>query len=144
MSEVKEGDTVSVHYTGSLDDGMVFDSTAQREPFSFTVGSGEIIEGFDQAVRGMAVGETREISIPPEQAYGEYDEEKIITVPRAAFPPDAPLRVGLDLQLQAPSGEAIQVKVIEVDSDEVTLDGNHLLAGETLNFKIELVSIEGR
>jgi peptidylprolyl isomerase len=144
MSGVKAGDTVSIHYTGTLADGMVFDSTQGREPFSFTVGSGEIIEGFDQAVRGMEVGETRDISIPPDQAYGEYDEEKIIVVPRAAFPPDVPLRVGLDMQLQAPSGEAIYVKVIELDGDEVTLDGNHLLAGETLNFKIELVSVDGQ
>jgi len=141
MSQVKEGDNISLHYTGTLDDGTVFDSSDGREPLSFTVGSGEVIQGFDEGVRGMEAGETRDIQIPPEQAYGEYYEELVRVVPRQAFPEGMMPAVGMTLELELPSGQSLPVRIIDIEDDEITLDANHLLAGETLNFKIHIVNI---
>jgi peptidylprolyl isomerase len=141
MDKVKDGDNISLHYTGSLDDGTVFDSSEGGQPLSFTVGSGEVIAGFDEGVRGMEVGETRDISIPPDQAYGDYHDELVRVVPRSAFPPNVEPAVGLGFELELPSGQTLPVRIIDIENDEVTLDANHLLAGETLNFKIRLVSI---
>ncbi len=143
MAKVQDGDTVSLHYTGTLDDGTVFDSSEAGQPLSFTVGSGEVIPGFDDGVRGMEVGETRDISIAPDQAYGEYYEELVRVVPRAAFPPNVTPAVGMGFELELPSGQTLPVRIINIEGDEVTLDANHLLAGETLNFKIRLLSIDG-
>jgi peptidylprolyl isomerase len=143
MAKVQDGDTVSLHYTGTLNDGTVFDSSEAGQPLSFTVGSGEVIPGFDDGVRGMEVGETRDISIAPEQAYGEYYEELVRVVPRAAFPPNVTPAVGMGFELELPSGQTLPVRIIDIEGDEVTLDANHLLAGETLNFKIRLLSIDG-
>jgi len=142
MSKVKEGDTISIHYTGTLDDGTVFDSSEGGQPLSFVVGSGEVIEGFDKGVRGMEVDETRDITIAPEQAYGQYYEELVKVVPRSAFPPNVIPSVGLGFELQLPSGQSMPVRIIEVEGEEVTIDANHLLAGETLNFKVRLISME--
>jgi peptidylprolyl isomerase len=143
MAKVQDGDTVSLHYTGTLDDGTVFDSSEAGQPLSFTVGSGEVIPGFDDGVRGMEVGETRDISIAPEQAYGEYYEELVRVVPREAFPPNVTPAVGMGFELELPSGQTLPVRIIDIEGEEVTLDANHLLAGETLNFKIRLLSIDG-
>ena len=142
MGSVKEGDVISLHYTGSLDDGTVFDSSEQGQPLSFTVGAGEVIAGFDEGVRGMNVGETRDISISPDQAYGDYQEELVRVVPRSAFPPNVVPAMGLGFELELPSGQTLPVRIIDVEGDEVTLDANHLLAGETLNFNIRLISID--
>ena len=142
MEKVKEGDTVSLHYTGSLDDGTVFDSSEGSEPLSFTIGSGQVIQGFDEGVRGMEVGETRDIAISPDQAYGDYHEELVKVVPRAAFPPDVTPAVGLGFDLELPSGQTLPVRIIDIQDDDVTLDANHLLAGETLNFHVRLISID--
>ena len=141
MGKVQSGDTISVHYTLTLDDGMVVDSSEGGDPFSFTVGSGQIIPGFDEGVRGMQVGETRDIEVDPEQAYGPYREEMVLVLPRSAFPPDASPSVGLGIEVQSPSGESHLFRIIEVEGDEITLDGNHLLAGETLHFSVRLLSI---
>ena len=141
MSQVKEGDNISLHYTGTLDDGTVFDSSDGREPLSFTVGSGEVIQGFDEGVRGMEVGETRDIQIPPDQAYGEYYDELVRVVPRQAFPEEMTPAIGMTLELELPSGQSLPVRIIDIEGDEITLDANHLLAGETLNFKIHIVNI---
>lgn len=143
MAKVQDGDTVSLHYTGTLNDGTVFDSNESGQPLSFTVGSGEVIPGFDDGVRGMEVGETRDISIAPEQAYGEYYEELVRVVPREAFPPNVTPAVGMGFELELPSGQTLPVRIIDIEGDEVTLDANHLLAGETLNFNIRLLSIDG-
>ena len=143
MAKVQDGDTVSLHYTGTLDDGTVFDSSEAGQPLSFTVGSGEVIPGFDDGVRGMEVGETRDISIAPDQAYGEYYEELVRVVPRDAFPLNVTPAVGMGFELELPSGQTLPVRIIDIEGDEVTLDANHLLAGETLNFKIRLLSIDG-
>lgn len=141
MSKVKEGDNISLHYTGTLDDGTVFDSSEGGDPLSFTVGSGEVIPGFDEGVRDMEVGETKEINISPDQAYGEYFEELVKVVPRQAFPPNVTPVVGMGFQLELPSGQTMPVRIIDIEGDNVTLDANHLLAGEALNFKVRLVSI---
>src|SRR6266480_948772 len=142
MAPVKEGDTITLHYKGSLDDGTVFDSSEGREPLSFEVGDGQVIQGFDDGVRGMEVGESRQISIPADQAYGEYYEELVRVVPRSGFPPDTTPAIGLAFEMELPSGESMTVRIIDVEGDDVTLDANHLLAGEALHFDVQLVSID--
>ena len=142
MATVSEGDTVTVHYKGSLDDGMVFDSSEGREPLMFKVGSGEVIQGFDDGVRGMSVGERRQINIPADQAYGDYYEDLVKVVPRSGFPPDTTPVVGLAFEMELPTGESMTVRIIDVEGDEVTLDANHLLAGEALHFDVHLISID--
>ena len=142
MTTVKEGDTITLHYKGSLDDGTVFDSSEGRAPLSFRVGGGEVIQGFDDGVRGMAVGESRQINIPADQAYGEYFEELVKVVPRSGFPPDTAPAIGLAFEMELPTGESMTVRIIDVEGDDVTLDANHLLAGEALHFDVHLVSID--
>jgi peptidylprolyl isomerase len=141
MSKVAEGDNVSVHYTGTLDDGTVFDTSEGGEPLSFIVGSGQVIPGFEDGVLGMEIGDARDICIPPEQAYGSYHEELVRTVPRSAFPATVNPAIGLGFELELPSGQSLPVRIIDIEGEDVTLDANHLLAGETLNFHVRLVSI---
>jgi peptidylprolyl isomerase len=142
MAQVKEGDTITLHYTGSLDDGTIFDSSEGRQPLSFKVGTGQVIPGFDEGVRGMQIGESRKINIPAHQAYGEYYEELVKVVPRDAFPPHVTPAIGLGFEFELPSGESMPVRIIDVEGDDVTLDANHLLAGEALNFDVHLLSID--
>ncbi|HEY7544345.1 MAG TPA: peptidylprolyl isomerase [Blastocatellia bacterium] len=144
MAQVKEGDTVSVHYTLTLEDGMVVDSSEGSDPLQFTVGSGDIIEGFDEAVRGMEEGETREFTVAPEQAYGDYREEMVLVLARSLFPADSNPVVGSGVEIPLPSGGSHLFRIVEVSQEEVTLDGNHLLAGETLHFRVQLLGIEGK
>ena len=141
MSQAKSGDTVKIHYTGTLDDGTQFDSSAGREPLQFTVGSGQVIPGFDEAVEGMAVGDKKSVNIEPEQAYGPRHEQMIQEVPKSALPDDLEPEVGMGLQAQGPDGKALQLTVTEVSDETITVDGNHPLAGKALNFDIELVHI---
>jgi len=141
MALVKEGDTITLHYKGTLDDGFVFDSSEGGQPLSFKVGEGQVIQGFDDGVRGMEVGGTRQINISPEQAYGDYHEELVTVVPRTAFPPDVTPAIGMAFDLELPSGETMPVRIIDLEGDEITLDANHLLAGEALHFDVLLVSI---
>ncbi|HKS43052.1 MAG TPA: peptidylprolyl isomerase [Blastocatellia bacterium] len=141
MSKVKEGDNVSLHYTGTLDDGTVFDSSEGKEPLNFKVGASQVIPGFENGVMGMELGEYKEIKVLPAQAYGDYYEELVKVVPRAAFPPEVTPVVGMTFEMELPTGEDMSVTIIDVEGDEVTLDANHLLAGETLNFKVRVVSI---
>ena len=142
MSQVKNGDTVSIHYTGKLDDGTVFDSSVGGQPITFTLGAGEVIPGFESGTVGMSVGDTRDIVIPPEQAYGPYFEELVKVINRDAFPENITPTIGQAFEMQLPSGEGIPVRIVDIDGDDVTLDANHLLAGETLYFNIELVRID--
>ncbi len=142
MTEAKNGDKVKVHYTGKLDDGTVFDSSEGREPLEFQVGSGSVIAGFDTAVSGMQEGETRSTHIPADQAYGPYHEEMVMVVPRDQLPPDLQPEVGQVLQVSTQNGEDFTVRVTEVTEGEVTLDANHPLAGQDLNFDIQLVQID--
>lgn len=141
MSEAKSGDTVRIHYTGTLGDGLTFDSSAGRDPLEFTLGSGQVVPGFDKAVDGMSVGEEKTVAIPPEDAYGARAAEHLQTFPRDKFPDDVPLEIGTRLQLATPSGQPITVSISEVSEDTVILDANHPLAGKELTFKIELVEI---
>ncbi|MBK0327414.1 peptidylprolyl isomerase [Rhodobacteraceae bacterium F11138] len=141
MTQVKTGDTVRIHYTGTLQDGSTFDSSDGREPLEFEVGSGQIIPGLDQAMPGMTVGDKKTVNVPCDQAYGPIQPQMRQSVPRSNIPEDIPLEVGLQLQAQSSDGQAVPVTVVEIAEDEVTLDGNHPLAGKDLVFAIELVSI---
>ncbi|MBM2323062.1 MULTISPECIES: FKBP-type peptidyl-prolyl cis-trans isomerase [Marivita] len=142
MSQVKTGDTVSIHYTGTLSDGSTFDSSAGRDPLEFTVGAGQIIPGLDQAIPGMAVGDTKTVQVSADQAYGERDPNAQQAVPRGEIPADIPLEPGTQLQMQTPTGQVVPVMVAEVTETEVTLDANHPLAGQDLTFDVELVEIK--
>lgn len=141
MTEIKSGDTVRIHYTGTLADGTVFDSSEGREPLEFQVGSGQIIPGLDQALPGMTTGEKKVVNIEPEDAYGPVHEEARQSVPRAQIPAEIPLEVGIQLQMQTPDGRAMPVTVVEISDDSVLLDANHGLAGKTLTFDFEIVSV---
>jgi peptidylprolyl isomerase len=141
MTQVKSGDTVRIHYTGTLTDGQTFDSSEGRDPLEFTVGSGQIIPGLEAAIPGMTVGEKKTVEIAADDAYGQPDPSAHQAVPRAEIPDDIPLELGTQLQVQTPQGQVMPVTVIEVTEDQVTLDANHPLAGKDLTFNIELVEI---
>ncbi|NMA11446.1 MAG: peptidylprolyl isomerase [Methanomicrobiales archaeon] len=143
MAQAKAGDTVQVHYTGKLEDGTVFDTSEERTPLEFTIGSGQIIPGFERAVVGMEPGETKTATISPEEAYGQHREDMTITVDRGQFPEDINPEPGQQLQVQQPDGRAAIVVVSDVTESTVTLDANHPLAGQPLTFDIELVDIIG-
>jgi FKBP-type peptidyl-prolyl cis-trans isomerase 2 len=142
MAEVKTGDTVHVHYTGTLLDGTTFDSSQGRDPLQFQVGSGQIIPGLDVAIPGMKVGDKKVVKIGADDAYGQVNPDMRQSVPREGIPADIPLEPGTQLQMQTPDGQAMPVTVIEADAASVTLDANHPLAGKDLQFDIELVRIE--
>ncbi|MGL4561640.1 MAG: FKBP-type peptidyl-prolyl cis-trans isomerase [Brevinema sp.] len=128
---VKKGDAVKVHYKGTLDDGTVFDSSEGREPLSFTVGQGHVIPGFDKAMEGMKISETKTVHIPSNEAYGEYSEENVLNIP-----------VGQRLFLLHPTtGQPVPVKVLKAENNTLVIDANHDLAGKNLNFEITLESI---
>ncbi|MEO0915441.1 MAG: peptidylprolyl isomerase [Pseudomonadota bacterium] len=141
MSAAQSGDTVRIHYTGTLADGSTFDSSEGREPLEFQLGSGQVIPGFDKAVTGMAVGEAQTVEIPCDDAYGSHDPNRAQAFPRYKIPADVPLDIGTQLQLSGPQGQPITVSVAEVTDEEVILDANHPLAGKDLTFRIELVEI---
>ncbi|MBU2994531.1 peptidylprolyl isomerase [Octadecabacter sp. 1_MG-2023] len=143
MSQVKSGDTVSIHYTGTLSDGSTFDSSEGRDPLEFVVGSGQIIPGLDKAIPGMAVGDKKTVEIPCGEAYGESNPANRQSIPREQIPAEIPLEMGLTLQMQSPDGQHVMpVTVVEMSDTEVTLDANHALAGKDLTFAIEMVSIK--
>jgi peptidylprolyl isomerase len=141
MSQAKQGDSVKVHYTGKLDDGTVFDSSVGREPLDFTVGAGQLIAGFDEAVVGMAVGETKTVRIAPEQAYGPHNPEMTLQVPRSDLPAEIQPELGMQLEASQEGGHSMVVTVVEVTDESVTFDANHPLAGKTLTFEIEVVEL---
>ena len=138
--QAKDGDAVRIHYTGTLDDGSVFDSSRGRDPLRFTLGSGQVIAGFDDAVAGMTVGEQKTVTIPADQAYGARRDDLVLSVPRGEFPPDIDPDVGDQLQL-GEEGRTMMVTVREVSPEAVVLDANHPLAGQDLTFALELVAI---
>lgn len=142
MTEVKSGDTVAIHYTGTLLDGSTFDSSEGRDPLEFVVGSGQIIPGLDVALPGMSVGDKKTVKIACEEAYGAINPEMQQAVPREGIPAEIPLEVGTQLQMQTPDGQALPVVVIAVDEATVTLDANHPLAGKDLTFDIELMRVD--
>jgi peptidylprolyl isomerase len=138
---VQSGNLVRVHYTGTLEDGSEFDSSRGRDPLAFTAGAGQVVPGFDAAVMGMETGETKVVTLPAAQAYGDVDPEKTLVVPRDQMP-EGDISLGDQLQLGLEGGGAVIVTVAEMDDDSVTLDANHELAGEDLTFEITLVEIE--
>lgn len=141
MTDAKSGDTVRIHYTGTLADGSTFDSSHGRDPLEFTLGTGQVILGFDAAVDGMSVGQSKTVDIPADQAYGAHNPEALQTFPRSKIPDSIPLEVGTKLQLQSSQGQPMMVTVAEVTDHAVILDANHPLAGKVLTFQIELVEI---
>lgn len=141
MTQAKLGDTVLVHYTGKLLDGTVFDSSMSRDPLEFSIGEGEVIPGFEQAIIGMSPGETKTEEIPCDQAYGPRRPEMVMLVDRQQIPDDLEIEEGQQLQLQHPSGQVINVTVTEMDDSKVMLDANHPLAGQDLTFDIHLVAL---
>ena len=141
MTQAKAGDTLQLHYTGTLEDGTVFDSSEGCEPLSFELGSGQIIPGLDAGVTGMEVGEKRTVRVEPGEAYGEHQADRVQAVERASVPDHIPTEPGTQLQVQTPDGQAMPVTVLEADEEKVVLDANHPLAGKTLTFDVELVEI---
>lgn len=140
MHKASTGDTVQVHYTGKLDDGSVFDSSRGRDPLEFTVGTGQVIAGFDSAIAGMAPGEEKTVTIPAEEAYGAPRDELRFTVDRQQFPDEIDPEIGQQLQMSQ-DGQVAVVTVADVSEEGVTLDANHPLAGRDLTFELELVGI---
>lgn len=136
------GDTVRVHYVGTLDNGERFDASVGGDPLEFTLGSGQVIPGFEQAITGMELGETKQVRIPPEEAYGPYRDEMVLAVPREQLPGDVELESGQQVQMQ--QGEYTFVAVVEdLNEEQVTFNANHPLAGEALNFDLKLMEIQG-
>ena len=142
MSQAKTGDSVKIHYTGTLDDGTQFDSSAGRDPLAFELGSGQVIPGFDKAVDGMTVGESKSVNIPADDAYGPHHLQLVQEVPKSALPSDLKPAEGMGLQAEGPDGQAVNLVITAVLDESITVDGNHPLAGKALNFDIELVSID--
>jgi peptidylprolyl isomerase len=140
MTQAKSGDRVKVHYTGTLDDGTQFDSSTGGEPLEVTLGNGEVIPGFEQGIEGMQVGDTKKVHIPCADAYGERHQELVHEVPRDQLPQEVDLEVGMQFQVDA-AGAPMILTVTEVSADTATLDGNHPMAGNNLNFELELVEV---
>ncbi|MBN2224847.1 MAG: peptidylprolyl isomerase [Deltaproteobacteria bacterium] len=141
MTQVKDGDTVKIHYTGKLDDGTIFDTSADNDPLEFTVGKQDVIPGMESAVIGMEPGDKKTITIATDDAYGPYHEEMVVTVDRSEFPEDMAIEVDQQLSVELEDEQSIIVTVTEITDDNVTLDANHPLAGEDLTFDIQLVEI---
>lgn len=134
-----QGDTVLIHYTGRLKSGEVFDTSEGRDPFRFTIGKEEVIPGFERAVVGLAAGESRTTSIPPEEAYGSKQPDLVLDLPRDAVQEE--VEAGDAVTMRTPDGEEIDARIVSTDGDSVRIDLNHPLAGETLEFEVKLVSI---
>lgn len=137
---VKIGDTVALHYKGTLNDGTVFDSSEGRAPLEFEVGSGMVIKGFDDGVLGMAIGEKKAIHIAVENAYGPLNEQMIFKFDRAGIPSDIPIEIGGTLNMHD-GQQAVPVIIREIEESYVVMDANHPLAGQELNFELEMVNI---
>lgn len=141
MASAKSGDTVKVHYAGTLSDGTVFDSSQDREPLEFTIGQNMVIPGFENGIVGMNEGDSREIPIPAAEAYGAYNENLVAAVPRSQVPAEMELELGMILQVRSPEGALARAMVRQITDAEVTLDLNHPLAGQDLVFQVQLVKI---
>jgi FKBP-type peptidyl-prolyl cis-trans isomerase 2 len=141
MVQAKNGDTVTVHYTGKLEDGTVFDSSVNRDPLQFTLGEDLLIPGFEQAVLGMSAGESKTAKVSADQAYGPHREEMVVEIDRQEFPPHFQPEVGQQLQIPQSDGRTTQLIVTDVSEQKVTLDANHPLAGRDLIFDIQLLEI---
>jgi len=138
---IKKGDKIKVDYTGTLDDGTVFDTSEGKEPLEFEVGSGQIIKGFDDAVVGMKKGDEKEVTIKPEDAYGTANPELTKKIPKSQLPQGQEPKPGMMLAIATPDGKQVPVKISEVSDNDITIDLNHPLAGKTLTFKIKVVDV---
>lgn len=141
MTQAKQGDKVSVHYSGRLDDGTEFDSSRDRSPLEFTIGEGQVIPGFEEAVVGMSVDESKTVSISAAEAYGDYRQEMTFQIERTELPPGLDPEVGQRLQKSEQEGGTMVVTVVKVSEESITMDANHPLAGKDLTFDIELTAI---
>ncbi len=141
MASAKKGDKVKIHYSGRLANGTVFDSSEGKTPLEFSIGSNQVIPGFENGVEGMTVGEKKTVDIPKEEAYGDYREDLIVNFGKDQIPPDINPEVGQQYQMMQENGQPIIVTVREVQEDSVVLDANHPLAGQDLTFDLELVEI---
>jgi peptidylprolyl isomerase len=141
MAQAKQGDRVKVHYKGSLEDGTVFDTSFDKEPMEFTLGEHMVIPGFENAIDGMNEGETSKTVIPPQEAYGDYNEKMIAVVDRSQIPPEVEIQIGMVLKVGDNESDATNVCVTELSEHTITLDGNHPLAGKSLIFEINLVEV---
>jgi peptidylprolyl isomerase len=137
---IEAGKTVKVHYKGTLNDGTIFDSSEGRDPIEFEIGTGTVIPGFETAVGEMGVDETKSVTIPSAEAYGEINQDMVGLVPRSSLPDDIEPEVGMVLSMQSPDGE-MPVRIVEMDDENLTLDANHPLAGQDLTFELTLVEI---
>lgn len=137
---IKDGDTIKIDYTGTLDDGTVFDSSENHdEPLEFTVGTGQVIKGFDDAVRGMEIDGEKEFRIEATEAYGEYNDALAQLIPKEMIKADMDIELGMMLLVKNPDGQQMPAKIVGMTEDEVKLDMNHPLAGEALTFKIKVI-----
>ncbi|TNJ45665.1 peptidylprolyl isomerase [Tamlana fucoidanivorans] len=142
MSQVKENDTIKVHYTGKLSDGQIFDSSLAREPLEVTLGQGLLIPGFEKGLINMEVNEKKTIQIPVAEAYGDIQEELFYDVKKEQLPPDMEPEVGMALASKGPDGREVQFRVSSVHDEHIVVDANHPLAGQDLTFELELVEIK--
>lgn len=138
---IENGQKVKIHYTGTLDDGNQFDSSVGRDPLEFEMGAGMVIPGFEKGVADMTVGEKKTINIPAAEAYGEKRDEMIMDFERSQLPEGLEPEIGMGLQMQGPQGQPIPVQITAVAETTITIDANHPLAGQNLNFELELVEI---
>jgi len=142
MTKLKTGDKVKVHYTGTLKEGQVFDSSRDRnQPIEFSIDDGKLLKGFNDAVKELEVGGVKTITLTSEEAYCKYVDEAVITVPKSEFPKDMTYELNGFVQGQDNQGRPVQGQVVKIDEESVNLDMNHPLAGEDLKFEIELVEI---
>lgn len=141
MSQAKNGDTVKIHYSGTLEDGTLFDSSQGREPIELTLGGGKVIPGFETAIVGMSAGENKTVTIPVDQAYGPHHDHLTRDVPRSTIPDNIDLAEGMVLHAKGPEGQTLNFTVTSFDDETVQIDGNHPLAGKDLTFALELVEI---
>jgi peptidylprolyl isomerase len=144
MAKAKDGDTVKVEYTLKLEDGTVFDTSVGSDPLEFTIGEGQMITGFENAVKGMKVGESKTVTLSPDEAYGEYQDDLVTVVDRSELPADLDPKVGDQLQANHTDGTTSVVTVIATSDTTITVDANSPLAGKTLTFEIKLVEIEAK
>jgi peptidylprolyl isomerase len=142
MQKAKRGDVVNVHYKGTFDDGSIFDSSDGSDPLQFTIGNGDVIVGFEEAIIGMSAGQTKSERLAPERAYGVHKDDLVFTIDRDQLPKGTEIEIGDTLSIGFADGGTAAVQVADLDKKSVTLDANHPLAGKTLNFALTLVSIE--
>jgi peptidylprolyl isomerase len=141
MEQAKNGDQVKVHFTGKIDDGIVFASSHGQEPLEFRIGDGSVLPGVDQAINGMAPGERKTVTLAPSEGFGEKTDALVLTVERSQFPEGFEPREGMELHVPQPDGSIVFFKILQIFESEIKLDANHPLAGKTLTFELELLEV---